>query len=192
MMNRERPADHGPHAARDHQRGFTTRRMIEHPTAPPRPQRRGARRNPHDAPCPVVHRTDQHPVRIQEWQIRTETDPHSTGCPSRDPGRSARTALWSLVLAVPGASNPSPTSLSIGMPKASVICCAIRGHSHSDSAVSSTTAAMTSWLGPLGPTSSADSTRESAILPLNSGDAGATAWTSDCEDDSRDDNQTGG
>ena len=43
-------------------------------------------------------------------------------------------------------------SLSIGIPKASPICCAIRGHSQLGfRCFMSTTAAMTSWLGPLGP-----------------------------------------
>src|SRR3989442_7142134 len=44
------------------------------------------------------------------------------------------------------------TSLFMGIPKARVICCAIRGHPQVGfRCFMSTTAAMTSWLGPLGP-----------------------------------------
>src|SRR5712691_4386893 len=44
------------------------------------------------------------------------------------------------------------TSLLMGIPKARVICCAIRGHPHVGfRCFMSTTAAMTSWLGPFGP-----------------------------------------
>src|SRR5882672_617064 len=44
------------------------------------------------------------------------------------------------------------TFLSMGIPKARVICCAIRGHPQLGfRCFMSTTAAMTSWLGPLGP-----------------------------------------
>ena len=45
------------------------------------------------------------------------------------------------------------TSLLMGMPKARVICCAIRGHPQIGfHCFMSTTAAMMSWLGPLGAT----------------------------------------
>jgi hypothetical protein len=44
------------------------------------------------------------------------------------------------------------TSLSMGIPKARVICCAIRGHPQLGfRCFMSTTAAMTSWPGPFGP-----------------------------------------
>ena len=44
------------------------------------------------------------------------------------------------------------TSLLMEIPKARVICCAIRGHPQIGfRCFMSTTAAMTSWLGPLGP-----------------------------------------
>src|SRR5712692_9172883 len=44
------------------------------------------------------------------------------------------------------------TSLFMGIPKARVICCAIRGHPQIGfRCFMSATAAMTSWLGPLGP-----------------------------------------
>src|SRR6266850_1366388 len=44
------------------------------------------------------------------------------------------------------------TFLSMGIPKARVICCAIRGHPQLGfRCFMPTTAAMTSWLGPLGP-----------------------------------------
>ena len=44
------------------------------------------------------------------------------------------------------------TSLFIGMPKANVICWAMRGHPHVGSCwFMSTMAAMTSWRGPVGP-----------------------------------------
>jgi hypothetical protein len=57
----------------------------------------------------------------------------------------------------------------MGMPKASVICCAIRGHPQLGfRCFMSTMAATTSWLGPLGAGLHGSIRREQpAILPLN-------------------------
>jgi hypothetical protein len=65
------------------------------------------------------------------------------------------------------------------IPKANAICCAIRGHPQLGfRCFMSTTAAITSWLGPLGPASPVESTRKAGDISAESArDAGSAAST---------------
>ena len=105
----------------------------------------------HDAPRPLVHH-DEHPVRVENGrfapkQIKTpQTVLRVTQ--DREPGRPAASGFgW-----YRAARMRRTTSLLMGIPKARVIWCAIRGHPQIGfRCFMSTTAAMTSWLGPFGP-----------------------------------------
>jgi len=60
------------------------------------------------------------------------------------------------------------TSLSMGIPKASVICCAIRGHPQLGFVASYRDGGDDLWLGPWDPFHRLLRAKETAVLPLDS------------------------
>jgi hypothetical protein len=132
-------------------RRLPTNRSIEHAAQRHAIHDAAVHAKAHDPSRALVHH-DEHPVGVQDGrfapkQIKTpETALRVTKhC---EPGRLRRVLLWP----VPRGENAPTTSLFMGIPKARVICCAIRGHPQVGfHCFMSTTAAMTSGLGPLGP-----------------------------------------
>src|SRR5882762_3747288 len=132
-------------------RRLTTDRSIEHLAERHAIHNAAVHAEAHDASGTLVHH-DEHPVcaqgrRFASKQIKTpQTVLRVTK--DREPGRPRR--VWFRL--VPSSQNASRHILVMGRPKAKVICCAIRGHPQLGfRCFMSTTAAMTSRLGPFGP-----------------------------------------
>jgi len=131
-------------------RRLAARRLIAHLAQPYAVYHAGARQNPRCAASLGPSRRAPSACgdgRFAPEQIKTpETVLRVTQ--DREPGRPAMSGVgW-----YRAASMRRTTFLLMGIPKARVICCAIRGHPQIGfRCFMSTTAAMTSGLGPLGP-----------------------------------------
>ncbi len=105
----------------------------------------------HDAPGPVIHH-DEHPVRVEDGRFAPKQI-HAPQAVFRmtehSQPRRPRGAWFRLI---PSRENPSHDIPIDGNTEGQVICCAIRGQPQLRfRRFISTTAAMTSWLGPFGP-----------------------------------------